>query len=376
MRGHREIAVPHGPSDVDPGVVVAPITRRIIRPQANARTGGDPIYAAVAVNDADRPPVGDPEPNVGRERTGTAERGFRQVELERDAGGELVVAEHEPARDPIIRARRFGERHRSGRREREDDRRAGSRHRATVAWLIGSLGIAGCRPELDELDGLFYDGDGRAVHCAVDLDDRAGNDLASVDSALDRAAARGETVELYAHKPGVSVPMATIDHVLAGARDRGLAFVTYADFAAGGGLGPGLALSFDDSGVDTWLAARPVFQQYDARATFFVTRYARMDEDTRANIRLLADDGHDIAAHSVNHLRAPTYVEQDGLASYLADEAIPSIEVLRADGYDVTSFAYPFGARTEETDEALLAYVPILRSVTFAIRGVSSPCPR
>ena len=235
---------------------------------------------------------------------------------------------------------------------------------------------AGCHSDLADLDGVFYDGDGRVVHCAVNLDTSAGSSLASIDTALDRAAERGEVVELYAHRPGLSVPLATIEHVLAAARDRNLAFVTYAEFAAGAGTGPGLALSFDDSGVTYWMDAQPLFQRYGARVTFFISRYAAMSDDHHALVRRLADAGHDIAAHSVRHLRAPSYVEDHGLRAYLADEALPSIEVLRDAGYPVTAYAYPFGARTDELDRAIAKHVPILRSVSFAVGPVSDPCPR
>jgi peptidoglycan/xylan/chitin deacetylase (PgdA/CDA1 family) len=233
-----------------------------------------------------------------------------------------------------------------------------------------------CRSDLAELDGVFYDGDARLVHCAVNLDSAAGNRLGSIDTALDRAAERGEVVELYAHRPGLTVPLATIEHVLAAARDRNLAFVTYADFAAGAGTGPGLALSFDDSGVSYWMSAQPLFERYGARVTFFVSRYAAMSDEDHALVRRLADAGHDIAAHSVRHLRAPSYVEDHGLRAYLDDEVLPSIDVLRDAGYPVTSYAYPFGARTGELDRAISTYVPVLRSVSFAIGGASDPCPR
>ncbi len=227
------------------------------------------------------------------------------------------------------------------------------------------------------MDGVFYDGDGRTVHCAVDLDSDAHNSLASIDSGLDRAVARREVIELYAHDPGRTVPVDVVEHVLAGALDRGLTFVTYADFAASGGTGPGLALSFDDTSVASWTSLRPLFQRYGARVTFFVSRYAHLTELDHAQLHQLADDGHDLAAHTVGHFRAPEYVEDHGLAAYLADEVIPSIEVMRADGFAITSFAYPFGARTDELDDAIAAELPILRSVSFSFTGpVVSPCPR
>lgn len=236
--------------------------------------------------------------------------------------------------------------------------------------------LAACRQDVADLDGAFYDGDGRAVHCAVNLDSSAGVGVASVEGALDRAVERREVLELYAHRPGITVPLDKIERVLAGASARGLPFVTYREFAAGGGTGAGLALSFDDSGIDTWMTARPLFQQYAARVTFFVSRYDRVGDEARAQLRELAGDGHEIAAHTVNHLNAPQYVEEYGMAAYLADEALPSIEILRRDGYEVTSFAYPFGARTGELDDELAAHTPVLRSVEFPISGGFSPCPR
>ncbi len=245
-----------------------------------------------------------------------------------------------------------------------------------LALALALASLMACRADLGELDGIFYDGDGRRVHCAVNLDSSAGVSLDDLDRALDRAAARGEVVELYAHRPGVTVPHGKLDHVLAGAAARGLAYVRYADFAAGGGLGPGLALSFDDAGITEWMSARPLFLHHGARVTFFVTRYHRLSDDDRANLRELAADGHEIAAHGVGHERAPAYVEENGLGAYLADEALPSIDILRADGYEVTSFAYPYGARTEELDRALAAHVPVLRSVAFPVDGPLGPCPR
>jgi hypothetical protein len=54
----------------------------------------------------------------------------------------------------------------------------------------------------------------------------------------------------------------------------------------------------------------------------------------------------------------------------------PSIDLLRADGYEVTTFAYPYGARTGETDKAILRQVPQIRSVAFTYSGIDeSPCP-
>lgn len=226
------------------------------------------------------------------------------------------------------------------------------------------------------MDNVFYNGDQRKVHCAVNLDDVGSLTLESIDTGLDRARDRGEIIELYAHRPGVTVPMATLEHTLAGAQARGLRYVLYSEFARGGGTGPGLALSFDDSSVQQWADAMPLFRQYGAKVTFFVTRWAKLSDERKAQLASFVAEGHELQAHGANHLRAPTFVEDNGLQTYMDDEAVPSIEAMRAEGYPVEAFAYPFGARTHEIDEALLAHVSILRSVSFAWSWpVQDACP-
>jgi len=225
------------------------------------------------------------------------------------------------------------------------------------------------------MDSIYSGTSGRAVHCAIDLDAKAKISFDSIDGGLDRALDKGEILELYAHNPGKTVPLATIEHVLAGAQERGLAFVTYADFAHGDARAPGIALSFDDTSVQAWADALPLFERYGARITFFISRYAGLYDGERALVRQIADAGHDIEPHTVNHVNGPQYVEANGLHAYLTNEVWPSIDRLEEDGYEVSAFAYPFGARTTEIDEAIRARVPVLRSVEFSYSGVVSPCP-
>ncbi|MBA3461297.1 MAG: polysaccharide deacetylase family protein [Deltaproteobacteria bacterium] len=225
------------------------------------------------------------------------------------------------------------------------------------------------------LDGIFSSERGRRVHCAVNLDTKTDLSLETIDAALDRARDRGEIVELYAHSPGRTVKPEVIEHVLAGAAERGLAPVTYADFANGEARAPGLALSFDDSSVRAWSDTLPLFARYGARVTFFISRYEIFYDEEKALVTGLAAAGHDIEPHSVNHENAPEYVEKHGLGAYLRDDVWPSIDALEADGHPVHAFAYPFGARTTEIDDAIRQRVPVLRSVEFSYSGIVSPCP-
>ena len=242
--------------------------------------------------------------------------------------------------------------------------------------LLASFGAPACQAGIDEVDGAYYGGGPRRVHCSIDIDSVTRNDDASIDAGLDRARDRGEVLELFAHDPGVTVSWDSVEHVFAGAVARGLPFVAYGDLARGDVTGPGLAFSFDDTSVGAWTDGRALFAKYGARLTFFVTRYDRLDPEQHAQLQQLAADGHDIEAHSVQHLRGPVVVEAEGLAGYLADEVQPSIDRLRADGYTITTYAYPFGARTDETDRAILERVPILRSVAMTWGGViEDPCP-
>jgi hypothetical protein len=245
---------------------------------------------------------------------------------------------------------------------------------ATLA--LSALAACGYQP-LDETDEIFDDGSPRRVFCAAGLDTVSGNDDDSVMGGLERAAERDEVILLYGHTPGRTVPVDRIEAVLARAGELGLEHVTMRELASPRPRRAGLSLQFDDDDIDQWFDIRELLAAHGARVTFFVTRYDQFDRRGRERLRALADDGHDVEAHGVDHLVAPDYVEEHGLAAYLDDEAVPSIERLRADGYDPVAYAYPFGARTSEIDEALLEHVQVLRSVTFTYDApiISDPCP-
>jgi hypothetical protein len=236
--------------------------------------------------------------------------------------------------------------------------------------------LAACQHDTSDTPGALYNWDDRKVHCAIDIDTYARNDIASVEAGLDRARDRGEVLELYAHDPGRTVSWEEVEAVLAAISDRGLPYYTYADFVHGVAPGAGVTLSFDDAYIDHWLSGVDLYERYGAKLTFFVAYFDKLSAEQRASLHELARRGHAIEAHSVRHLRAPLYVEEHGLAAYVADELVPSIDVLRDEGFEVTTFAYPFGARTGELDRAVLDHVALVRSVSFTWSGpATDPCP-
>jgi hypothetical protein len=239
-----------------------------------------------------------------------------------------------------------------------------------------ALGVLGCQHETSDTDGAFYAWDDRSVHCAITLDTHARNDLASIEAGLDRAVRTGEVIELYAHDPGRTVGWDELEAVFEAIAARGLPYFTYADIAHDRVTpSAGVMLSFDDANVESWVEGIPLYARHGARLTFFVAFFDRLSDSERTGLHDLANAGHAIEAHSLQHLRAPLYVERNGVGAYLDHEALPSIDLLRADGFEVTSYAYPYGARTGELDRALLNHVELVRSVAFTWTGPADPCP-
>jgi peptidoglycan/xylan/chitin deacetylase (PgdA/CDA1 family) len=129
--------------------------------------------------------------------------------------------------------------------------------------------------------------------------------------------------------------------------------------------GGGVILTFDDHYVSDWLAIDAKLQQFDWKATFFVSNHADLDADGIDGLQTLHAHGHEIAAHSVEHLNAKDFTTMHSVREYVAQEVMPSIDVLAEQGFPVNAFAYPYGARTAKLDAGLLDYVPILRGTTY-----------
>jgi peptidoglycan/xylan/chitin deacetylase (PgdA/CDA1 family) len=138
------------------------------------------------------------------------------------------------------------------------------------------------------------------------------------------------------------------------------------------------AAGFDDHFVDDWYALRDVFKAHKARITFFVANYGDLGPARIAKLHKLAADGHAIEAHGMGHRDAAQDVDQHGLSAYLAVEIDPLLKAMNADGFHPTTFAYPFGSRTAELDNALLQRFQLLRSLTYTDKSLinSAPCPR
>jgi hypothetical protein len=236
--------------------------------------------------------------------------------------------------------------------------------RALGVCAYGALAASssGCGQPISDYDDLYAQGSRHYVLCSDSIDDKFHVSAAALDGALMRAEHMRHPLHLYAHKPGETVSMETLEVLLSGAEQHGLELVTYEELARGPIPGS-LALSFDDHGIAQWMTLRPLFARYHARATFFVSEFTSLTPEERAQLRQLADDGNDIEFHSTHHQNAAQYTAAHGVEAYVANEILPALQAMRDAGYPATVFAYPFGARTTETDDALRPYFTHLRAI-------------
>lgn len=125
---------------------------------------------------------------------------------------------------------------------------------------------------------------------------------------------------------------------------------------------PALCLTFDDLFVESWLAARPVFDAAGARVTFCVCHIHQATDRQIAGLRTLQADGHEIAFHSRTHPRLGPYLRRHGLAHWLEHEIDAGIAEHRALGFPAESFASPFHAATPQTRAATAGRFAITRA--------------
>lgn len=134
--------------------------------------------------------------------------------------------------------------------------------------------------------------------------------------------------------------------------------------------GGGVVLTFDDVFVDEWYAADDVMAAYNWKATFFVTKYAELTNQQKEKLHTLNNHGHEIGGHGLNHIKATEYIAQHGIDTYIDTEITPMLEMMQNDGFDIKTFAYPYGDRSPQTDEKLCNYFDIVRATTY---GQSKP---
>jgi peptidoglycan/xylan/chitin deacetylase (PgdA/CDA1 family) len=105
-----------------------------------------------------------------------------------------------------------------------------------------------------------------------------------------------------------------------------------------------VSLTFDDGDADNY-SVRPVLAKNDLRATFYVVSGFTNSNGymTDEQLRDLYNDGNEIGGHTLSHIKLT-----DARGEELRREVCRDRANLVAYGFEVTSFAYPFGHYDEE----------------------------
>jgi peptidoglycan/xylan/chitin deacetylase (PgdA/CDA1 family) len=127
----------------------------------------------------------------------------------------------------------------------------------------------------------------------------------------------------------------------------------------------GVILSFDDAYVNEWFEADQALKKYGWKATFNVCKIDSIGVPQIKKLLQMQKEGHEIAGHGYHHYNAFTFVNQYGIDAYMKQEIAPMIASMEKKGFKVTSFAYPYGMRTQALDQALSSKFKVIRGRAF-----------
>lgn len=110
-----------------------------------------------------------------------------------------------------------------------------------------------------------------------------------------------------------------------------------------------VTLTFDDGDADNYIV-RDVLKENDLRATFYVVSGFTGTEGfmTEEQLRGLYEDGNEIGGHTLSHTKL-SGVRGADLRKEICQDRLNLI----AYGFEVTSFAYPFGFHDEESRQVV-----------------------
>ncbi len=134
----------------------------------------------------------------------------------------------------------------------------------------------------------------------------------------------------------------------------------------------GVILSFDDAYVDEWYKTNQILKKYDWKATFFVCKINTLKHAEIRKLLDLQNQGHEIGGHGLNHYNAATFLNDHTIEEYLEDEINPMMRLMNFYGLKVSTFAYPYGARSKTLDTVLLKKFKIIRGRAFCEENAAS----
>jgi peptidoglycan/xylan/chitin deacetylase (PgdA/CDA1 family) len=138
-------------------------------------------------------------------------------------------------------------------------------------------------------------------------------------------------------------------------------------------INPGVVLTFDDYSIANWHKLLPIFEKYNAKATFYICYPHLLDAEKQQMILDLHTASNEIACHGYHHLNSVKFIDTSTVENLINQEILPAINwfdtVLNI---PVKSFSYPYGARNLKLDSALLNYFTVLRGTDYSISSMSN----
>jgi peptidoglycan/xylan/chitin deacetylase (PgdA/CDA1 family) len=134
----------------------------------------------------------------------------------------------------------------------------------------------------------------------------------------------------------------------------GFSFRSMREFVAGKALGDrDIVITFDDGGRSFMDCALPVLEEFSASATMytvadFVGQTGRMDFLTWDDLDEIVARGTDIGSHGLNHMPLT-----GSNADEIRREIFGAAEVFERHGHAPSTFAYPYGRRSDTAKEVV-----------------------
>ena len=125
-----------------------------------------------------------------------------------------------------------------------------------------------------------------------------------------------------------------------------------------------LAITFDDASVDNWYRNLDLLDTLKIKATFYISTYHTLSAEQRQKLKEIERRGHEIAYHTASHADLVKEVQRNGMAQTEAREINSDLLLMKADGYDITNFAYPYGSHSTQLDKCLLRKFKSVRALS------------
>ena len=129
----------------------------------------------------------------------------------------------------------------------------------------------------------------------------------------------------------------------------------------------GVVVTFDDDYVNEWVNAHDILKNYSWKATFCVSKIDELNLEKINKLTVLQNYGHEIAGHSLHHISATSM----GIDDYFNTQITPMMTYMNTNGFNINSFAYPYGKRNTTTDYKLFTTFKVLRGTTYGLEKPS-----